>query len=181
MRDSTKENQNQNMKITFGICNAIFKQGLSKTNYVLISFSIFALFFKLVAQLRAWVNARYSTTGYHITNFRGACYSFPLYRGLDDKLTLSVSCFCLNTACTVARDLLWVISLFEVVFKFFSFQINFTINFVSFQCNAVIPLAGEFQLTLFKAGGRLCPPHYCLPTQIWKPTYTNEKVIKGHP
>ena len=27
------------MKITFGICNAIFKQGLSKTNYVFISFS----------------------------------------------------------------------------------------------------------------------------------------------
>ena len=44
MRDSTKENQNQNMKITFGICNAIFKQGLSETTYVLISFSIFALF-----------------------------------------------------------------------------------------------------------------------------------------
>ena len=93
-----------------------------------------------MAQLRAWVNARYSITGYHITKFREACYSFPLYRGLDDKLTLSVSCFCLNIACTVARDLLWVLSLFEVVFKLFSCQKNFTINFVTFQCNAVMSL-----------------------------------------
>ena len=29
-------------------------------------------------------------------------------------------------------------------------------------------------VTLFQEGGRLCPPHYCLPTRIFRPSYCSE-------
>ena len=32
------------------------------------------------------------------------------------------------------------------------------------------------QLTLLQPGGKLCPPHYCLPTRIWKPNGISVKV-----
>ena len=36
------------------------------------------------------------------------------------------------------------------------------------------PQTLEDQLTLFQEGGRLCPPHYCLPTRIFRPSYCPE-------
>ena len=54
------------------------------------------------------------------------------------------------------------------------------------KCNSEMLLVGglgkptqnlKVQLTLFQPGGRLCPPHYCFPTQIWKPIDISATII----